>query len=91
MANKRFQDVNPCYGEKDSGKETMKGGSAGRPANPSAKAFKAPGSPTKDLLRDKGGKDLPVPKVVAKDNRADEARGELPPKGANQPGQIRRK
>ena len=78
MPNKRFSDVNPSRGDKDSSKESLKGGAPGKPGNPSQSSFKAPGSANPPCVKEKGGKALPVPKFVGLKNRADEATGKLP-------------
>lgn len=79
MSNKNFSDVRPNRDDKDSDKESMKGKAPGRPANPSAGAFKAAGGkPAPRAMAGKGGKDLPAVKLDEYNNRSDEATGELP-------------
>lgn len=75
MPNKRFSDVSPEFGDKDSSKESLRG----TPAKSGAGPFKAAGGkPNPTAMKGKGGKDLPAIKLDEYSNRADEACGELP-------------
>lgn len=81
MANKRFSDVNPNRGDKDTAKPGMKSSARTKPAaDPSGDSMyqgehRRGGAPS-----GKGGKDLPSPKFAEKGHC--EPSGELPPKGA---------
>lgn len=80
MANKHFSDVRANRGDKDSSKESLRGPARGKPAvDPSMSSFKPnSGKVTNQGPSGKGGKDLPSPKFVEKQNRSNEACGELP-------------
>ena len=75
MANKRFSDVSPEFGDKDSAKESLRG----TPAKSGAGPFKAAsGKARPSDMKPKGGKDLPAVKLDEYKSRSDEATGELP-------------
>ena len=77
MANKRFSDTSPEFGDKDSSKEGIKSSGKTKPtSNPSGKAFYAGTHTRGGAPSGKGGKDLPSPKFVEKGHC--EPSGELP-------------
>ena len=80
MSNKRFSDVAPNRDDKDGNTPAKTASGKTLPtSNPSQSSFKAPGGDPRIRLKEKGGKDLPVPTFVEHKNKSDEATGELPP------------
>ncbi len=77
MANKRFSDVSPQKGDKDSGKEGIKSSAKTKPqSNPSDGSFAKGGHARGGAPSNKGGKDLPAQKF--EEHTHQEPSGELP-------------